>query len=310
MSFCADCGNLKTRCKCSGATGKRRHEDKKDAQPPSGSHQPPSSPELIEATNPQGPFDLGAFAKALQPFLKDSVKESVKEAVKETMEDLEGKMTAVQTKVEDHEERIKAIEAKQRGEPNQRGGAWDGFSPNYLEIKGFCPYDKRKEQGATRAQAKRIVDMLTDKLPEDIRPAVGDLMLRGMSNYTIRVKVEGAKAQEIRGCWNDILKADNITINDVVPYVIAERSPAVQQKFNKLGQLLESARRAAAQVEDNITITAEWTTMTVYAEEAGDERPMWVADLNPQGDQVVNARHVMKLFKLDEEAFLALGRRD
>eukprot|EP00973_Karenia_brevis_P052230 7257680-Karenia_brevis.AAC.1 len=62
-----------------------------------------------------------------------------------------------------------------------------GFMPSYVEVKGFCKYEERKEKGATRAQVNQFVSDFKAQLQEDQRSWIGRPQIRAIKSYKFQI---------------------------------------------------------------------------------------------------------------------------
>ena len=59
----------------------------------------------------------------------------------------------------------------------------------FVEIKNLCDFDERSTEGVTRPEAVKIYDTLKEVVPNELRPHVGEIGLRGLRNFNITVLV-------------------------------------------------------------------------------------------------------------------------
>ena len=122
---------------------------------------------------------MTALANALKPIIKEAVREEVTDRIAElelrvdkSDESIEGlnrfepKVVQLDTDVQDLKMRIEALESASKGQ--QHDGQVAGgfrFTPTFIEVKGFCSWDDRREKGLTRESVKRTCDELKALLP-------------------------------------------------------------------------------------------------------------------------------------------------
>ena len=273
-----------------------------------------SDDELASTCIEGGAFDLKALATMLQPMIKEACKEACKSALDEVGTRIQGVEERVKV-VEGWEPRIKALEDVVANRGGGGGGVGPGaanprgdFQPQYLELKGWCTWDDRKENGITRKQADRLVTSLKSELPEGMPQFLGDLMLRGLYNYSVRLKVlDLEKAMELRGCLTDILKSspEKYLTNKKTPYCVAETLQEVQQKFRKLGGIIECTKRArtAKGLDQDIEVVPEFSSCSVYIEVAGQDRPVLIGDIERDGAARFLEKNINKYFHMPVDEF-------
>ncbi len=131
--------------------------------------------------------------------------------------------------------------------------------------------------------AKNLVDQLRAKLPAELKDHLGEMRLAGLLNSKVIVKCTPQYTMEIRGCLADILKEGAIKVNDVVPYVVAERPAHQRIRLQKMGRMLEAARVKARDLM-GVKIDMEARTCSIYAHVDGEERPVIIAEVLEHGD--------------------------
>jgi hypothetical protein len=115
----------------------------------------------------------------------------------------------------------------------------DGFRATYLELKGWATWDERRTLGINRESAKRLVEGLREKLPDDLKPRLLEMSLGGLLNHKIRINCQTGYALELRGCLQEIIQDNAVKVNDREVYVVTERSPAQKGAFHCPGENCE-----------------------------------------------------------------------
>ena len=113
---------------------------------------------------------MKVLAEALKPVLKEVIHEEFSDKIKDfevrvdkadetiaSLKQLDPRVLKIENEVEELKKRVADMEAFMRsgGAPSSAGQAARSqrFAPTYVEIKGFCSWDERREKGLTRAQA-------------------------------------------------------------------------------------------------------------------------------------------------------------
>lgn len=285
--FCSNCGKKTEECAC----GPNR------SRSPRGG----GTPDV-----PGLPFDLSAFASALKPYMK----EACEEAVGIRISALEDRVTVV----ESHGPRITALEnqvlklSTHQSSSSEEVGS--NFVPKYIELKGFCEFEQRHEKGISHKEAERFFLAIREHMPEQVRPKMkAEVRLGGLLGYKIKVFVEAGHAQEVKGCVEDIVTTHGMKINGVIPRVVTERSPTMQDKYNKFGKLCDCLKKAA-KGRENITERVEARFCGCFVDVVGRDRPVFIGEVrgDPAGIEVCE-NNIRDIFGIDAEAFLALGDR-
>ena len=174
-----------------------------------------------------------------------------------------------------------AMEAGGKWHQPQSGG---DFTPAFIEIKGFCTWDERREKGLSRAQVKRHYDEPKTLLPEELRVHFKDLVPSGLFTYKIKVKVTAGHAHDIKMTLNDIFEQgkQNI-INNLKPYVVTERTPEVQRKFATFGRAVDAVKTANRDKAVEQEIIVEPKYLAIFLKINGDERPKFIGEVRRDG---------------------------
>ena len=139
-----------------------------------------------------------AWATGMEERLIQATKNEIA-PIKEKLGEVDTRLGKVETKQDEFEKRLVSLE--QGGQtPNAT------FKPSFVDIKGFCDYKDRKTKGVDRPEASKLVLMLKDSLPDDLKQYVGDINLTGIKSFSIRVHLTPSHAREIVICWKDKLE--------------------------------------------------------------------------------------------------------
>jgi len=167
-----------------------------------------------------------------------------------------------------------------RGQGRDEGGPSDGFTPTYLEIKGFCEWEERKKKGATRKDADDLMALLTPALPEELQDKIGKPQLRGLRNYSIKIGVDPEFIWEIKGIWKEQIE-EGVVVGPQGReiFVTVEKSPEQKKKNGIMGKLVDFAKDKSIE-----SIKAFWAPdYAVYAEFDGGLPPQLIASLSSEG---------------------------
>ena len=176
---------------------------------------------------------------------------------------IDGRLGTIETKQTDLESRVAHLESK----PGQ-GSQW---APTYVEVKGFCKFDERKDLGIDRPGAAALYQVLKNLLPADLQAKVGEFQLTAARNHSIRIPVQSDVILEISNTWNDHLKTpSNTWMNSQnAPqslFAVRQRPPEVQKRFEVFGRLLNFVESEHAG-DISYDIRAFWTpSFQIFAE--------------------------------------------
>lgn len=132
------------------------------------------------------------------------------------------------------------------------------FIPSFVDIKNFCEFSERKIKGITRDQAEDLIKKLAAKLPESIKPKIGELELFGTKVHKFRVHVSAPGAVEVALIFKEALKDDeSLHFNERIQYTVAERTEENEKRYQAAGKAL-AYLRAKAKVGD-VTADSECT---------------------------------------------------
>ena len=84
----------------------------------------------------------------------------IREENKPLVDAFEKSFVAIETRQDHLESQIEELERRLGRVPGGSGPNGDGFSPEYVEVKGFCAWDERLEKGATRSDAEDLLKLL------------------------------------------------------------------------------------------------------------------------------------------------------
>ena len=186
----------------------------------------------------------------------------------------------------------------------------DGFIPSYITTKGFCTWKDRREKGVSRAQAQSMVKDLKQRLPEDLKEHIKEPNLRGMMSHAVRVDTAPTKTLEIRGCLQDIIRNDDVKVNGIQPFVVAERPMKVQQRYRRLGQPMEAIKGTAEKLGGGFEAAPDWQSFACYLTVPSDERPRLIGEMDEDCVIKLNGRDVTMFLKMEAPSLLAMAMKD
>ena len=281
--FCSGCGNRSEECKCEGRS---RSRERKRLE--------------VEASKAKGSlegFDMAALAIALKPIIKEAVREEVTDRIAdlelrvdkadesiEGLNRIEPRVVKLETDVQDLKRRVENLEAVSKGqEPDGQAPRGVKFIPSFIEVKGFCSWDDRREKGLTRENVKRTCDEVKALLPEDLKQHFHDFVLNGLSSFKIKVNVTPGHAYDIKASLNDIFQQGQYKINGVKPYTVTERTPEAQRKFATFGKAVEAVKLANRdrKAEQEVVIEPRYLSIFVKTNAEGD--PKFIAEVGKDG---------------------------
>ena len=277
---CSDCGGKKDECSCGGRS---RSQERRKVQRPSGT----------APSGTVGSLQLSELAAALRPMLQEVVRLELTDRVK----DLEAKVDAaddavqgltvmdsrvakLETEVEELKRRMAEMESQMSSRAssssNNMNGKMTGFTPSYIEIKGFCGWEERRVKGLSCSQASTIFEKLKTSLPQELQDHFGPLVTTGMFCNKLRIKTSISHTMDIKASLSDAFVTKTFQINDTVPYVVAERSPEMQQKFAVYGKVVDIVKKASVGKEGHDVVDGP-RYCAVFVQIAGQERPKFIA---------------------------------
>ena len=101
------------------------------------------------------------------------------ESVQKEVAVVKKEIIVIDKKVDDHEKRIKALE----GGGSSGGTSKGAFSPNFLEVKGYCTWEDKNTKGVSGNTIRNFVKAFKDSLNEEQRGWVGAPEVRGSKMY-------------------------------------------------------------------------------------------------------------------------------
>ena len=184
------------------------------------------------------------------------------------LETFEKRFQAIETRQDQLEHRIEQLERQHGHAPGGNGGSSASFVPEFLEIKGFCAWDRRLEHCATRDDATELMKILLPLLPNDLQPAVKPFRLRGMRNYSIQVPVGHSVMREVKGIWADAFKSKNVHgPGNSELYATVQKSPEQRVRYSAMGKLYEFVKQGS--IKEQGGIKAFWAPdFCIYGEPA------------------------------------------
>jgi hypothetical protein len=259
-------------------------------------------------------FNLEEFAKALKPFLAEVMDERLGKRLDDMNENLTKRCDSMEAriaKVEGLEPRVQELErkiAETAASCSTSSLTSEDFVPKYVEIKGYCSWEERREKGLTRDKAGRLVAELRGHLPEELRGHFGEMQLRNMFNHKIQVSCTPKFTREIRGCLAEILQKGDIKVNDAILRVTAERPVKEQVRFQKFGRLMDAVKQLLKDKPD-LKLEMEIPTCTVYIHKAMEERAVMVAEVSRDNETKVDEKVCESYLGITKEDLLTAASR-
>mmetsp|Transcript_71982 Transcript_71982/g.204255 ORF Transcript_71982/g.204255 Transcript_71982/m.204255 type:complete len:309 (+) Transcript_71982:256-1182(+) len=149
----------------------------------------------------RGPAAASSPPEGLEEMLRGVVGETFDNklmGVTKRVEDLEQGQAKLEQRQSRVEEDLQAMRLELRQPrssaastaPSTGQGSLEGFIPRYLEVKGFCEWDRRTTDGADRKEARRWVDVFKNKVREldaDLAANLGEPECRGIRCNAFKV---------------------------------------------------------------------------------------------------------------------------
>ena len=103
------------------------------------------------------------------PDMLEQIRKWFNEENNKLIESFESRILKMEARQDQLEHRIEELERRLGQQPGNSGGSPTSFVPEYIEIKGFCTWDRRLEQGATREDATTLMALLIPMLPKELQ---------------------------------------------------------------------------------------------------------------------------------------------
>ena len=218
----------------------------------------------------------------------------MRKVMKETMD---SQLTAIREEVTEHGNKINAVETRtasleektvgvERSVADLRGdleslrrdggtttsssagwsasGSSSRFMPSFFEVKGYCDFDKRTTEGATRMETKVWLEKVKSRVAAqdvELAAAIGDVETRGPRSSTFKVHVHTPRlTMDLVWAVKSILKEDEalgrlgmLLVNARSPFVVAERSQTAQARVKIIGSYMSALRTLAAKTDEPAT---------------------------------------------------------
>ena len=240
-------------------------------------------------------MDLRTLTDALKPIMRECIRDEVtqrigdmEERVDKADEAIQGlklldpRIDKLEIKVQELKRRMDAVEARSNGEPPGNQSSKE-FKPSFIEVKGFCTWDERREKGLSRAEVKRHFDEMKACLPEDLTEHFKESVPGGLFSYKIKVKVDSGHAYDIKATLNDIFQQGKCKIKGVKPYTVTERTPETQRKFATFGKAVEAVKLANREKTMEQEVVIEPRYMAIYVKPNNQQRPKIIAEVRRDG---------------------------
>ena len=119
------------------------------------------------------------------------------------------------------------------------------FQPKFIDIRGWCSYERRTLEGLTRKEAEELVESLKELLDESIREHVRELRPQSARSFSLHVYCTTSYIREIKNSWVDLLQDKKIQIRGAPTEIRVrlEASPQLQAKWRLMGQAMEWSKK-------------------------------------------------------------------
>ena len=194
--------------------------------------------------------------------LLNRFRQIIRDENKVIVDSFEKCFVAMETRQAQLESRVEELERKLGRNPGAFAQQAENFAPEIVEVKGFCSWDERLAKGATRSHAEQLMALLIPLLPDQLKPRVKPFQLRGLRNYSIKIRIESSIIREVKGIWSDQLKSGTVHgPGNKELYVTLQKSPTQRTRYAAMGKLYEFAR-------------------TTHIKESGNLRVLWAPDFS------------------------------
>ena len=254
MAFCADCGKKKGECGCENRSRSRERKEHEKQEPVGGDALLLKLASDFKRTSEASTAQVSGLITGLKHDMGDIKKDvmDIKESIKDA-----------QVKINNHEERIKKIEGKLAGVATlggvgSGGGGLPGaeFTPNFVEVKGFCTFEEKATKGVTRAEINDFIGKFKNQLLPEQKDWIGQPQIRALKSYKFKVKVNPDMIWEIKDNWANYVNENGILLAGSAPRLIVERSPEAQKIFNKMGATFSKLQKKL--LGSGAVVRAEW----------------------------------------------------
>eukprot|EP00972_Heterocapsa_arctica_P029242 4300147-Heterocapsa_arctica.AAC.1 len=114
---------------------------------------------------------------------------------------------------------------------------------------------------------------------------------------------------EIQGTLRDVLKKGEHLINDIVPFVVLEREPSKQARFQAVGRALDGLKKAIEQKGDNQWLVApDWPTFSIFLESTNSIEKAKVLMVQENGAFLWNDQNLRTALAMSSEGVMCLAR--
>eukprot|EP00972_Heterocapsa_arctica_P064213 9476138-Heterocapsa_arctica.AAC.1 len=114
---------------------------------------------------------------------------------------------------------------------------------------------------------------------------------------------------EIQGTLRDVLKKGEHLINGLVPFVVLEREPSKQARFQAVGRSLDGLKKAVEQKGDNQwSVAPDWPTFSLFLESADSIEKTKVLVVQEDGAFVWNEKNLRDALGMSPEDVMCLAR--
>ena len=175
------------------------------------------------------------------------------------LDTMDKRMDAQEDRLLNVEKQINEMKAGSQTMPLAQASNAGRFVPTHVEIKGICEWKDRKTNGINRDEAEILVAKLKEKLPQSMKPKVGELEIYGARGHKFKVHVSPPGAVEVSLIWKELLRDDaSLQYNGKILWTTAEREPADQKRFSVGGKARAYLEAKAKEKESTATSSCSW----------------------------------------------------
>lgn len=244
---------------------------------------------------------MAALVEALKPMLKETVKDALRDELGDRLVELERKvdqadqqlqnMKNLDPRIAKPEEEMRELKRKVTDMESRLGSASTASSghgepavvPSFLEIKGFCTWEQRRQKGLTRSQATQFYEKFKEALSGDLKEHFGESMLSGLFNYKIKIQTTPKHTLDIKSYLIDLFTTEErFKINDQTPYVVPERTLEAKRRFATYGKVVDVVRKANAFKQEQQELVVEPRYRAVFMKPVDEDeqvRPSFIAEV-------------------------------
>jgi len=242
------------------------------------------------------------------------------------------RVTALENTTRNHEDRLTKVEQQLLSRGTPAASAWptsgigeqptrsgtsssfipsgissgiNGFTPSFLELRGWCSWEEREEKGVRRVEdVEPFMRGLLEHLPQGYHKYIGAPRLFGAKNVKLQLPIEPGMAWELRGVIRDAILHGDLKLRGIVPRVTVEDSPGVKLQKVTMGKLMDACKALITQKGlHGWTVTPEWRDQSVYMKSEGAAGSVRIGYSATNGAPIFEEGGIRKVFGLEQAAF-------